>query len=247
MAVADRPGHHSIDEYLVVIHGLLFPVGEYRPGDAAAPIAARVADRLSISRAAVGEMLKRLTDQQLVRRGARREIVLTPAGIARAEQAIRRQRIAERFLTDYLGYEPAEVRAHAARLSAAMPDDMLEAIHARLGYPERCPHGWPMHPEQANDELRALRPLADLAIGELAEIACANEEDAALLRWLSAEGLTPGTTIEVQEVQPAAGHVKVRVGDGADRVVADRAARQLYVRKAGRTRRAEPKRSARSR
>ena len=81
---------------------------------------------------------------------------------------VRRNRIVERFLADFLGYELAEAHDHAARVGAAFTDDMVERLHAKLGYPERCPHGWPVAPEQEREESRELVSLADLAEGDAA-------------------------------------------------------------------------------
>ena len=41
----------------------------------------------------------------------------------------------------------------------------------------------------------------------------------------------PGTEVELQELQPAAGQLKVRL-DGSERAIAERAAAGLYVRPA---------------
>ena len=163
--VMSKPHGHSVDDYLEAIHLLVSPIGVYEPAKAPAAIAARVADSLGVSRTAVGEMLKRLTAEGLLERGAGRELVLTAAGMARAEHVIRRNRIVERFLVDFLGYEIAEAHEHAARVGAAFTDDMVERLHAKLGYPERCPHGWPVAPEKERAESRELVSLADLASG----------------------------------------------------------------------------------
>src|SRR4051812_11354722 len=103
-----RPHSHSIDDYLEAIYFLVSPIGEYQPARGPAAIAARVADLLGVSRTAVGEMLKRLTAEELLERSTGRELVLTPAGVERAERVVRRNRIVERFLTDLLGYDAAE-------------------------------------------------------------------------------------------------------------------------------------------
>lgn len=230
-----NPRGHTADDYLDVIYSLVFPVGAYRPGDAATPIAARVADRLGVSRAAVGETLRRLEDEGLLERMPNRWIQLTPEGIARAEQVVRRRRIFERFLTDFLDYEPAEVHDAAAGVGDALSDDMVERMHERLGRPERDPHGWPVAPREEQAENQELLPLAALAAGEGAEIVRVAKEDGELLGWLYAEGFRPGAHVHVEDVQPAAGHLRVRMsGDGPagdERLIAEKAARQLFVRR----------------
>jgi DtxR family Mn-dependent transcriptional regulator len=225
-----KPHGHSVDDYLEAIHVLVSPIGVYEPAKPPAAIAARVAEALGVSRTAVGEMLKRLTADGLLERGGGRELVLTPAGTARAERVVRRNRILERFLTDFLAYDTAEAHEHAGRLAAAMSDEMVDRLHARLGYPERCPHGWPVAPAQEREESRELVSLADLHEGDTGEIVRLTEQDGGLLTWFEAEGFKPGAKVAIREIQPAAGHRKIRIGD-AEQFIADRAARGLYVRR----------------
>src|SRR5215218_2206120 len=132
-----KPHGYSIDDYLEATHILVSPIGLFEPAKAPAAIAARVAEALGVSRTAVGEMLKRLTAEGLLERGGGRELVLTAEGTARAERVIRRNRIVERFLTDFLGYDPADAHEHAGRVGAAFTDEMIDRLHAKLGYPER--------------------------------------------------------------------------------------------------------------
>src|SRR6201991_4569369 len=229
----NKPHGHSVDDYLEAIHILVSPIGVYEPAKAPAAIAARVAEALGVSRTAVGEMLKRLTAEGLLERGGGRELVLTPAGTERAEHVIRRNRIIERFLVDFLDYDTAEAHEHAGRVGAAFTDEMIERLHAKLGYPERCPHGWPVAPALERKESRELVSLADLAKGDSGEIVRQAEQDGGLLSWFEAEGLRPGARVEVRDIQSAAGHRKIGIG-GDEHFIADQAARGLYVRRAPR-------------
>jgi DtxR family transcriptional regulator, Mn-dependent transcriptional regulator len=228
-----KPHGHSVDDYLEAIHMLVSPIGVYEPAKAPAAIAARVAEALGVSRTAVGEMLKRLTADGLLERTGGRELVLTEKGTLRAEAVIRRNRIVETFLTEFLGYDLAEAHAHAGRVAAAFTDDMVERLHAKLGYPERCPHGWPVAPAQAREESLELVPLADLGKGDSGEIVRQSEADGGLLSWFDQEGLRPGAKVQIRDHQPAAGHFTIEVG-GDEQFIADRAARGLFVRRAPR-------------
>src|SRR6478752_9475462 len=136
---------HSVDEYLETIWFLAFPIGEYRPVATELPtLSARVAEMLGVSRASAGEMLKRLEADGLVERGEHKEAILTETGRARAERVVRKHRLIERFLTDFMGYTAAESHVHADELGDTFSDDMVERMNERLGQPDRCPHGWPI-------------------------------------------------------------------------------------------------------
>ena len=221
---------HSIDEYLETIYFLAFPVGEYRPATKGSPtLAARVADMLGVSRASAGAMLKRLEAEGLVERGEHKEALLTAKGRELAERAVRRHRLIERLLTDFMGYTAAEAHEQADALGDTFTDDMIERIAAQLGRPERCPHGWPIDPSREQAENRDLRPLADVAPGTRVEIVRLAEHDGSLLHWDYAHGLVPGATVELRD----AGDGEVTVAlDGGERAVAERAAAGLFVRPA---------------
>jgi DtxR family Mn-dependent transcriptional regulator len=221
---------HSVEDYLETIYFLAFPIGEYRPETKGSPtLAVRVADMLGVSRASAGEMLKRLEADGLVERGEHKEAILTADGRKVAERVVRRHRIIERLLTDFMGYTAAEAHEQADLLGNTFTDDMVERIASQLGKPDRCPHGWPVDTAFEQAENSELQPLTDLEPGASAEIVRLAEHDGALLHWYYDEGLVPGTTVELREAQPAAGQFTLRV-NGDERAIGERAAAGLFVR-----------------
>src|SRR6266511_2013222 len=153
---------HSVDEYLETIYFLAFPIGEYMPNTGRSPtLASRVAEMLGVSRASAGEMLKRLEAEGLIERGEKKEALLTETGRERAERVVRKHRIIERLLTDFMGYTGAEAHERADQ----------------LGHPERCPHGWPIDPDFEQEENASLAALATLKPGTRATIVRMAEHD----------------------------------------------------------------------
>ena len=224
-----NPAGHSVDDYLETIYFLAYPVGEYRPADGSPAIAARIAELLGVSRAASGEMLKRMEAEGLVTRGPSKEAVLTKAGLKRAKRVVRRHRIVERFLTDYVGLEPHESHVEADKIGGTFSDDMVDRMNEKLGFPDRCPHGWLVEPESERKENDDLVALADVPAGQSGEIVALAEHDGDLLQWFYTEGLTPGTQVRVEGHQAAAGQMTVRVGK-REHAIAQKAAGGLFVR-----------------
>src|SRR5213592_3886672 len=223
---------HSVDEYLETIYFLAFPIGEYTPrGAGSPPLASRVADMLHVSRASAGEMLKRLEAEGLIERGARKEALMTERGRERAERVVRKHRLIERLLTDFMGYSGAEAHERADQLGDTFPDEMIDRIDERLGHPERCPHGWPVDPGVEQAENRGLSPLAALPPGTRATIVRLAEHDGELLHWFYDQGLVPGEQIELRSAEPAADQFTVTV-DGGERAVSEKAAAGLFVKPA---------------
>ena len=221
---------HSVDEYLETIYFLAFPIGEYRPQTGGSlTLASRVAEMLGVSRASAGEMLKRLEAEGLIERGKHKEALLTKSGRARAEKVVRKHRIIERLLTDFMGYTAAEAHVHADALGDTFTDEMVERIETRLGNPERCPHGWPVDPAVEQAENNELAPLSDIPAGTRATIVRLAEHDGELLHWFYDQGLVPGRELEVRDAQPAAGQMTVSL-NGAEQAIGEKAAAGLFVR-----------------
>ena len=88
-------------------------------------------------------MLKRLEADGLVELEKHKEAILPARGQEIAERVVRKHRIIERLLTDFMGYTAAEAHEQADLLGNTFTDDMVERIAKQLGQPDRCPHGWP--------------------------------------------------------------------------------------------------------
>jgi DtxR family transcriptional regulator, Mn-dependent transcriptional regulator len=176
-------------------------------------------------------MLKRLEADGLVERGDQKEAILTELGTERAQRVVRKHRIIERFLTDFMGYTAAESHVHADELGDTFTDEMIERINERLGRPDRCPHGWPVEPDVEQAENAELVTLADVAIGRPAEIVRLAEHDGDLLHWFYEEGFVPGSRVVVRERAGDSDALEV-VLSGTPRPIPERAAQGLYVRAA---------------
>jgi DtxR family transcriptional regulator, Mn-dependent transcriptional regulator len=221
---------HSVDEYLETIYFLAFPIGEYAPSTSTSPtLASRVAEMLGVSRASAGEMLKRLERDGLIRRGQHKEALLTRKGRTRAERVVRKHRIIERMLTDFMGYTAAEAHVHADELGDTFTDEMIDRVAERLGHPERCPHGWPVDPDVEQAENEELKPLAELDDGARATIVRLAEHDGELLHWFYDQGLEPGRKLQMKTADPGARSYRVKVGS-REETIGEKAAAGLFVR-----------------
>lgn len=192
-------------------------------------IAVRLAERLGVTPASVAAMLARLSRGDLVRVDNRKRISLTPAGITRARQMIRRHRLAECLLVNVLGlewwraYEEAHLLEHAV-------SDVTEPLIAKLvGVPTVSPFGFPIPTDDGDAELPSLR-LSDLSEGDSATVQRVYEEDEELLRFFDRHGLRPGAPLDVLKVTLPLGITALRVAD-REVVLGSAAARRVWVRR----------------
>lgn len=195
-------------------------------------IAARLAERLKVTPATVSETLDRLERDGLVEVVPRRGITLTPAGRAAVEEAIRRQRLSERWLVEVLGLDWAEAHEAARAMETALSPRVAERLDAVLGHPTTCPHGNPITEPGLVPAAASLVPLdqADAgAVVVLERIVEEGEHARDLLAFLERNHLRPGARLTVQTVEPWAQTVTLALGD--ERLVLGTAvARQIRVR-----------------
>ena len=191
MATAASP---VVEEYLQTLH--------YMIRDGMPVIAARLAERLRVTRPTVTVTLQRMERAGYVRHGPHREILLTEVGQRLAEQIVRRHALAERLLTDFLKMPWHEAHEESHGFEHAITPKVEERLLAALGNPTTCPHGNPIPKlgSLAPDEF----PLDQVVQGEtvrLQRITEEAEEDLELMRYLQSHGLEPGANLRVADVE----------------------------------------------
>ncbi len=190
-------------------------------------IAARVAERLGIKAASVAGMLSRLRRDRLVRVDAGKRISLSAAGSARAEQMVRRHRLAECLLVDWLGLDWWRAYEEAHLIEHSISDVTEPLIVSRLGGPTVSPFGYPI-PGAGGGRPLSQRRLSELEAGERAIVERVYEEDEQLLRFFDQEGVRPGAELEVVEVAAHLDTVTIRLGS-QQLVLGLKAARRVWV------------------
>lgn len=216
--LAGEPGSrsHTPADYLRAIDALTTPVAECGALATDTPtLAAYVSNALGVTRVSAGAMLARLESLGLVERNADKEVLLTPAGRAEADEAVRRLRLLECMVTEFLGYPLSECRAQARALANSFDLEAIERVRLALGDPERCPHGWPIDAARARAESEHLVALQGAEPGVATEVSRLAEDESSLLALLDEIGIRPG--VEVTVVAADERGVALRIG-GADEV-----------------------------
>ncbi|MEX2372829.1 MAG: metal-dependent transcriptional regulator, partial [Dehalococcoidia bacterium] len=106
--------------------------------------ASRLADWLSVSQATVAAALRRMTEHDLIAVSAGKEIALTARGREIAAEIVRRHRIAERWLTDVLGFDWLKADEEASHIEHALSQEVADRLFEMIGRPRTCPHGNPI-------------------------------------------------------------------------------------------------------
>lgn len=193
----------AVEDYLKAIYKL------QREGEPASTNA--IAEALSIRAASVTSMLQWLRDQGMADYQRYRGVYLTDKGLAEALRVIRRHRLIELYLHQYLDVPWDRVHAEAERLEHAITPYLEERIDARMGYPQFDPHGAPIPTSAGTIPERDLIALADLEPGVESVVQHIPDDDSDLLRHVADLGLVPNVALVVSERNPQDGSVQVLV------------------------------------
>ncbi|WP_246165425.1 metal-dependent transcriptional regulator [Arthrobacter yangruifuii] len=167
---------------------------------------------MGFSPSSVSEAVKKLTKKGLLTHARYGSIALTDAGEKAAVAMVRRHRLIETFLVDYLGYRWDEVHDEAEHLEHAVSDKMVDALADRLGNPVRDPHGDPIPARDGSfPVLDALR-LSRCEPGTRGTVARVSDNEPELLRYIAELGLHLDTELSVLRRQPYAGTLTVESG-----------------------------------
>lgn len=173
-------------------------------------------------------MVRRLGERGLVDYASRGGATLTGEGERAALNVLRRHRLIELFLVEVVRLDWSEVHEEAEVLEHAVSDRLLERIDRMLGEPTHDPHGDPIPTAEGEIVRRPVLDLTDCPLGT-ATIARLGDNAPAFLRYAEAQGLTPGTRLEVTDRDPVADTITLRVDEGEPVQLGTAAGRKIYV------------------
>lgn len=157
-----------------------------------------LAGRLRISHDTTADLLQRMVERGLVRM-RRGGIDLTAEGKALGIQVLRAHRLWERYLADDTGAGLHEVHRMAERHEHRLSAGEVESLEARLGYPDRDPHGDPIPAAGDGPGGEPGTPLTDWPVGEPAEVLHIEDEPESIFNQVLSAGILPGTGLTVRE------------------------------------------------
>ncbi len=188
-----------------------------------------VAARMQTTAASVTDMIKRLSDKELLEYEKYHGVQLTEQGSRVATQLIRKHRLWEVFLTDQLGFRWDEVHDIAEELEHIQSPQLIERLDRFLGHPRFDPHGDPIPDANGHWEHRQQVLLSELLPGQAGIVTGVNDHSPAFLQYLQQLGLTLGARISLQETVAYDQSLQVVIEYGAPQNLSDKVARNLYV------------------
>ena len=170
-----------------------------------------LAEKLGVSASTASESIRKLAEQGLVDHEKYGAVTLTESGRRAALAMVRRHRLLEAFLVKELGYSWDEVHDEAEVLEHAVSDRLVARIDAKLGFPQRDPHGDPIPGSDGQVPTPPARQLWSCVDGEAGVVARISDKDPEMLRYFDSIGINLDSRLRVLTRREFAGMISVAV------------------------------------
>lgn len=181
----------SIEDYLKNIYSLKEESGKVTTS--------HLAEKLSISSAAVSEMISKLSKSGYISNTPYKGFELTGKGEKIAVNLIRKHRLWEVFLVKHLKYPWDKVHAEAERLEHSSSDELIKNLEEFMSFPKFDPHGEPIPDINGNIEICNDFQLSKAEAGKSYTVKRVSDENSEILVYLSKIGLKLNDKIKVLE------------------------------------------------
>lgn len=187
-----------------------------------------LAKYLGIGDGSVTDMVKKLSGKKLIHYEPYQGVQLTEAGRKLAMKTVRRHRLWEMFLVQFLGYSWDEIHDEAERLEHITSEELERRIDKALGYPKFDPHGDPIPNAKGEIHASKAKRLSSVDEGKTVTIIRVSDENPNVLQYLTRLGLGLHSTMKVVERIRFDGSVIVKVGS-KETVLSSLLAQSIFV------------------
>lgn len=158
-----------------------------------------IAGMLETKASSVTDMMKKLSEKELVIYKKYQGVTLTEEGFLSAKMIVRKHRLWEVFLVEKLGFAWDEVHEIAEELEHIKSEVLINKLDFFLGFPEYDPHGDPIPNEDGVIKKVNKMLLSEAKIDQLYVCVGVKDSSSEFLKYLDKQKIALGTSITVKE------------------------------------------------
>ncbi|CAM1367395.1 Iron-dependent repressor [Tenacibaculum xiamenense] len=189
-----------------------------------------IAKKLNTKASSVTDMVKKLSEKEVVLYKKYQGVSLTDLGKKTAVNIIRKHRLWEVFLVNKLNFSWDEVHEVAEQLEHINSPKLINELDAFLDYPKRDPHGDPIPDKDGNLQVVEKSLLATLNINEKGICIGVEDSSSEFLQFLDKHEIALGKSIEIIEKEPFDGSFTIKMDDKLLNI-SNKTANNLYIQK----------------
>lgn len=187
-----------------------------------------IAGMLETKASSVTDMLKKLSEKDLVSYQKYQGVSLTENGLLSAKMIVRKHRLWEVFLVEKLAFNWDEVHEIAEELEHIKSEALINKLDAFLGFPAFDPHGDPIPNEKGVIQKVNKLLLSEAELNK--EYFCIGVKDSSseFLKYLDKQKIALGSTFKVIERESFDDTLTVEI-NAQEKTISNKIANNLYV------------------
>ncbi len=189
-----------------------------------------IAGSLSTSAASVTDMIKKLSEKNMVEYERYHGVRITRKGEKVALSIIRRHRLWEVFLMDKLKFKWDEVHDLAEELEHVSSDELTKRLDAFLGFPKFDPHGDPIPDTNGKVHSNGQELLSEITKKGKYILSGVNDHSPSFLQYLEKKGLIPGSTFTIVEMDEFDNSMQIIFSNKKSIFISKEVSKNLLVR-----------------
>ena len=156
-----------------------------------------IAEEIGVNAASVVDMIKKLSEKDLIKYEKTKGAELTKTGKKIALNIIRNHRLWEVFLLEKLGYSWDVVHEIAEQLEHIKHPELADRLDSFLGNPQYDPHGDPIPKSNGEMPNRVNTLLTEIEAGNTVKVLAVKDTSSLFLQYLHQLSIKIGTQIKV--------------------------------------------------
>ena len=189
-----------------------------------------VSKEIKTSAASVTDMLKRLSEKDLINYEKYKGVSLTVKGTKVATNLIRKHRLWEVFLVEKLKFSWDEVHEVAEQLEHIKSETLVRRLDDFLDNPKFDPHGDPIPDEDGNMTFRKQSQLSEMEEGQEGVVVGVTEDATQFLQYLTKLGLALGSKVKIIEKYEYDNSIKIKMNKKKERILTDKISQNLLIK-----------------
>jgi DtxR family Mn-dependent transcriptional regulator len=188
-----------------------------------------IAEMMETKASSVTDMLKKLSEKDLVNYKKYQGVSLTENGKLSAKMIVRKHRLWEVFLVEKLNFSWDEVHDIAEQLEHIKSEQLINRLDDFLGNPTEDPHGDPI--PDANGRIIKIEKhlLSELAEKQIGVCVGVKDTSSEFLKYLDKQGIALGSKIMFLSKEAFDLSVKIKV-DERELSISNKIASNLFVK-----------------
>ena len=189
-----------------------------------------IAEQMQTRPATVTDMLRKLSEKELIEYEKYKKLKLSPEGLKIALQIVRKHRLWETFLHDKLNFSWDEVHEVAEQLEHIHSKKLTDRLDEFLEYPKFDPHGDPIPNAKGELPAASTLTLAEAQLQKSYLIVAVRDTSPSFLQQLEKLNLAIGSAISIAERMPFDNSNVVKTANNKELMLSEKIAVNILVK-----------------